>query len=89
LENSDGYITIQPDIQDGTFDITAYASNFESLSLDHWSSAISVAIGLTSSDKDSIPVDLNGVHRWVKFRATETSGTGSPAFGDGIAVCIK
>ena len=88
LKNASGYLSIQADIEEGTFDIDVYVSNFKDPSTSNWSSAISVATGLTSSDKDPIAVDLDGVHMWMKIRVTETGGSGSPAFGDGIAVCI-
>lgn len=86
LRNASGFLNLQPDIQEGTFDIDIYVCDF--VKPIHWSSPISVATGLTNTDHDSISVDLQGVHLWMKIRATEKSGVGAPAFGDGLAICI-
>ena len=80
---TDGLFSIQPYITEGTFDITVYFSNFRDASV--WDSGTLIASGLTSSDVDRIAIDPNGVALWMKFKVTETSGTGNPSIS--ISLC--
>jgi len=74
---SGGILSLQPNVTEGTFTFTVYFSNFPDASV--WDSGTDIATGITSSDTDRISIDPDGVALWMKIRATETSGTGSPS----------
>ena len=80
---SDGILSIQPHVTSGTFTFTVYFSNFRDASV--WDSGTTIATGITSSDTDRISIDPDGVALWMKIRATETSGTGSPSLS--VVLC--
>ena len=74
--NSNGILSLQPDVSSGTFTFTVYFSNFEDASV--WDSGTTLATGIDSSNHDRINIDPQGVALWMKIRATETGGSGSP-----------
>ncbi len=76
--NTDGFFSFQPAVSSGTFTFTVYFSNFSDPE-GHWDSGTTIATGVTSSDTDPVNIDPNGPHLWMKIRATETGGSGSPS----------
>lgn len=74
---SGGILSLQPEVTEGTFTFTVYFSNFPDASV--WDSGTDIATGIAPSDTDRITIDPDGVALWMKIRATETSGTGSPS----------
>ena len=84
---SKGIFSFQPDIEgSGTVTFQVYFSDFKDPT-NHWTrSPVTIVTGRTSAnDLDSYPIDPNGTHLWMKIRATETGGTGSPSLS--AALC--
>jgi len=84
--NSDGIFSFQPKVSTGTFTFTVYWSNFPDPT-NHWDSGTVIATGIDSSTTDTITFDPGGPHMWMKIKATETGGTGSPSFS--AALCTN
>jgi len=79
---SGGIMTLQPKVTSGTFTFTVYFSNFPDA--DVWDSGTVIATDVDSSKTDRITINPNGPALWMKIKATETGGSGSPVLSTSL-----